>query len=511
MSFGATGPVGGSDRLLYRLDSSFETSDGWRDAGGDRLNLAPSLTWIMSPKARLTVHQNFNRDSFDGDGGVPFNITSLATFKAEDRFSLPQDNVLVEDSRTHVSFSANLSPRWEFRNNFLMQRTSDRYFVTEGVYGDPENNLVSREPLDFHHIRRPYQNQAEVMGRFNGFGRHTVLAGYEYQRDKSRTEVTAGDDPDCLCGYWWLTITPMDITTLAERQPAPLDLDTVERTTFVNDEIHAFYWQDQIDLLPKLKVNVAGRFDDYRRRIDREGGLPFTPQAVDQTAYTYRAGLVYELPQQQIYFGTSRSFTPVTTIPEDGTLLDPSTARNYEAGHRWRGWRGRLESNVAAYFTVRNNLAIRETVTTVRQIGEQTARGLDVDLNADLGAGAHLIFNYGYVRARFGEAEELTGLTPRFVPANTANVWLRKDWRSGFNASVGVRYVGNQFVTDLNLLEIDDHTLISGAVGFRANRWEWSLNSQNLLNKGVTTCPDTSAIRCFRARRSASTPRCGCG
>jgi hypothetical protein len=224
---GATGAVGGSEKFLYRLDSSLEHSDGWRDAGADRFNLSPALTWLMTDTARLTVHQTFNRDRFDGDGGVPLNIIDLASFKPELRFSLPQDRVLVEDSQTQVLFNGNLSPKWEFRNSLMIQRTSDKYFVTEGVYGDPDADEVFREPLDFHHIRRPIQNQSELVGRLGG---HNLLFGYEYQRDKYRTEVTAGDDPDCLCGYWWLTIAPMNISTLEETQ-TPLDIETIERTT----------------------------------------------------------------------------------------------------------------------------------------------------------------------------------------------------------------------------------------------------------------------------------------
>ena len=38
------------------------TSDGWRDAGADRFNVSPSLTWIIGDHARLTLHQTFNRD-----------------------------------------------------------------------------------------------------------------------------------------------------------------------------------------------------------------------------------------------------------------------------------------------------------------------------------------------------------------------------------------------------------------------------------------------------------------
>ena len=122
------------------------------------------------------------------------------------------------------------------------------------------------------------------------------------------------------------------------------------------------------------------------RRIDR-----------DQTAFSYRAGVVYA-PRfdQQIYFATSSSFTPVNTVPPDGSQLDPSTARNYEVGHRWQGWNGRVDTSLAVYHITRNNVTVQESVTTFRQVGEQTASGLDVDINTDLGGRTYLIFNYGF-------------------------------------------------------------------------------------------------------------------
>jgi hypothetical protein len=277
VALGNTGPVGDNNHLLYRVDTSFEASDGWRNAGADRFNVAPSLTWLVNDKSRLTLHQVFVRDRFDGDGGVPLNIIDLPDFKRDARFSLPQDRVLLEDSQTQALFNAGFG-KWEFRNSVSLQRTSDKYFVTEGVYGSPEENLVYREPLDFHHIRRPIQNQSEVVGRFQGFGTHNLLAGYEYYRDKYRTEVTAGDDPDCICGYWWLTIKPMDISTMREEQ-TPLDIDTVARTTFVNDQTHSFYVQDQIDVAPKVKVNLG-----YRNRRLLAGRRPCRRSAVHAAA-----------------------------------------------------------------------------------------------------------------------------------------------------------------------------------------------------------------------------------
>jgi iron complex outermembrane receptor protein len=481
LAAGTTGPIGDSERLLYRADLSVEASAGWREAGADRFNVAPSLTWLMSDRARLTLHQVFVRDRFDGDGGVPLNITTLPDFRRDARFSLPQDNVLIEDSQTQALFNGSPGGGWELRNSLSVQRTSDQYFVTEGVYGSPSENLVYREPLDFHHIRRPVQNQTEVVGRIGGFGTHNLLFGYEYHRDKYRTEVTAGDDPDCVCGYWYLTIAPMDITTMQETQP-PLDIDTVARTTFVHDRTQGFYVQDQIDLAPQVKVNLGYRLDDYWRTVDRVGGLPFQPQRRDQIAHSYRAGIVYA-PRfdQQLYFATATSFTPVNTVPADGTQLEPSTGRNYEVGHRWQGWNGRVDTTAAFYYVVRNNVTVQQSGISFIQVGEQNSKGLDVDVNTDLGGQTSLVFNYGLSTPRF-EGGTLDGNVPRFVPKHNVNAWLRKDWAGGFNAAFGLRYLAEQFGDNANQQRLDGYTIAAGAVGYRTPRWDVSLNAENLFN-----------------------------
>jgi TonB-dependent siderophore receptor len=484
VSGSSTGAIDENDRFLYLLGSSFEHADGWRNAGSDRFNFSPSITWLADPKARFTVHQTYNRDRFDGDGGVPLDFTTHPNYSPDLRFSLPQDKVLVKDSQTQVLFNSDFTEAWQFRNAFHAGWTSDKYFVTEGVYKFSDPNLVYREPLDFHHHRRPIQNQAEVTGRVSGFGRHNLLFGWEYHRDKYRTDVTAGDDPSCICGYWYDTITPMDIRTMIETQPGPLDIETIARRTFVNNRTHSFYAQDQIDIVSKLKVNVGARVDSYNRSVDREGGLPFTAQRRKQDAFSYRAGIVYSpIHDHQIYFGTSTSFTPVLTVPANGAELEPSTSRNYEVGHRWQGWNGRVDTNAAVYYIVRDNLNVQTSATTVTQIGEYRSRGFDLDVNTDLGKQIHLILNYGFSTPRFEDAGTLSGKTPRYVPRHTANAWLRKDWLFGLNVAIGARFVGEQFVNDSNSSGLSDFTVFSGSVGYRRQQWEWSLNAENLFDR----------------------------
>ena len=71
------------------------------------------------------------------------------------------------------------------------------------------------------------------------------------------------------------------------------------------------------------------------------------------------------------------------------------------------------------YYTVRNNLARSESATTFVLIGEQTSRGLDLDVNTDLGGGAHMILNYGFARPRFDDAEDLSGKDAAFRARST--------------------------------------------------------------------------------------------
>ena len=90
------------------------------------------------------------------------------------------------------------------------------------------------------------------------------------------------------------------------------------------------------------------------------------------------------------------------------------------------------------YHITRNNVTVQESVTTFRQVGEQTSKGLDVDINTDLGGRTYLLFNYGFTTPRFDDAEELSGLRPRFVPKQPAEPVGAQGFQRGFNAAFGV-------------------------------------------------------------------------
>ncbi|OFV98647.1 MAG: hypothetical protein A3H28_10470 [Acidobacteria bacterium RIFCSPLOWO2_02_FULL_61_28] len=485
---GATGRVFGSNRLLYRTDVSYENSSGWREAGARRLNVTPVLSWFVTDRIRLAVHQAFNRDDFDGDAGVPVGVLDVPGFDLSRRFNTPQDFARLRDSQTQLLFSVDLSSNFKLRNSFFYRWTNDQYFTAEGLSYVPRLNQVNREFLYFQHHRRPVQNQTDVTGRFDLFGmRHTFLIGYEYEDFFNITDRSTSRS---------VSTTPVNLTTFAETHVFFPEDFPLSRADYFSNRYHAFFWQDQIALTNRLKINVGGRLDDYLRRAHNDpwaNGQRVSrgpEQRRSQTPYTYRTGVVYTLTEgQEAYFGAASAFRPVETVPADGRELEPETGRSYEIGHRWRGLNGRFTVNSALYRIVRNNVVIALGNQRFDQAGQQSSKGVDLDINGEIGRGIRLVANYGYTLPRFDKYFEsngtldLSGFRPQFTQRHAANLWITRSWKSGLTASVGTRYLSSVFTDNANTIRLGGWTTFSGALGFRRSFYDWSLNAENLFNR----------------------------
>ena len=485
---GATGPLAGG-RWLYRVDSSFDYTDGWRGAGATRFNVSPALTLLINDRNRLTVHEAFNHDNFKGDGGLPVGVLTLPDFDLSRRFSTPWDFAHARELSTNILFNSTLSPSWQFRDSFLHRYANDQYFVTEGVTYNPDDFAIDRYALYFFHHLRPVLNQADVVGRFKTLGmQHSLLMGYEfeYAPDRYTTTEDGGD----------FFPTSISLRTFQETLPSISSFPTAREGHFAN-RTNAIYWQDQISVTEHLKINVGGRYDMYHRASQNDffdppgSGKVATvgPTSIfDQNAYTYRAGAVYELPKsQQIYFSSSSSFSPINIIPSTGPALNPESGRLYEFGHRWQSPNRRFTTDLAFYKIERNNVAIPLGQGRFNQAGQQSSKGIDFDLKGDLGYGVRLIANYGYSFSRFDDyndgSQDLSGFRPQYTPAHTVNGWLTKSWKSGLTASLGGHYQGNMFTDNSDVLRLGGWTTFGGAVSYRRSRWEYSVNAENLFNR----------------------------
>ncbi|WP_031496764.1 TonB-dependent receptor [Bryobacter aggregatus] len=481
----ATGAILGRTRLLYRLDTMFENSDGWRGAGAKRFNVSPTFTWLLHDRARLTFFQGYTQDRFKLDAGIPNGLYNVPGFDLSSRFNTKQDFEAAREWQNQIFFNGNINSKWEVRNSFFYNRKGDQYYHAESLSYQPALNQVNRTALYFYHHRRPLQNQSDVLGNFQFLGlKHYVLAGYEYQDFYNFTDRSAGRS---------IALPPVLLPSFSDAYVPVPDFPTTS-VDFSSALSRATYWQDQISIGKRLKVNVGGRFTDYNRSAFTN---TYTSTGITRgidskrhaTAYTYRAGLVYSLTEgQQVYFSSNSSFTPVTTIPADGRELLPELGRSFEVGHRWQAFGGRFKANTALYKMVRQNVTVALGAGLYNQAGQQSSKGIDFDATGDLGRGIRLVANYGYTLPRYDEyftsngTVDLSGRRPNYTTRHVGNVWLTKQWGS-FYTSLGARYMGPVFLNDTNTARLGGWTRLGGAVGYRRKFYDWSLNAENLFNR----------------------------
>ena len=114
------------------------------------------------------------------------------------------------------------------------------------------------------------------------------------------------------------------------------------------------------------------------------------------------------------------------------------------------------------------------------QAAQQSSKGVDFDLNGDLGYGVRLFANYGYTFARFDDYSEggvdLSGNRPYYTPAHTGNAWLTKAWKSGFTASLGATYRSGMFTDNSNEFRLGGWTTFGGAASLSA--WQARIQRQ---------------------------------
>src|SRR5579859_1680679 len=81
--FGATGPIRG-DGLLYRADTAYMYSTGYREAGYKRFNATPAIYWRIRPGDQLDVHITSNFDRYHPDAGIPLlgTVENAANYNA---------------------------------------------------------------------------------------------------------------------------------------------------------------------------------------------------------------------------------------------------------------------------------------------------------------------------------------------------------------------------------------------------------------------------------------------
>jgi iron complex outermembrane recepter protein len=275
--------------------------------------------------------------------------------------------------------------------------------------------------------------------------------------------------------------------------PTPVRQPVVSRSRTVN-QYAGFYLQDQIKLLPRLKVLLGGRYDLAQLQNRNQNTRVRTNRRA--TAFVPRTGIVFNpTGGSSIFFNYSRSFLPLNGVTFTGDTFDPERGEVYEGGYKTNLAGDRLVATATLFHIRRSGITTADPFNQgfSIQLGEQRNRGLEVDLMARLRRNWTMIAAYAHNDPRITKDNLYRpGNFMISAPFQTASLWTNYEWDRGrprgLSLGAGLFGVGKRWGDLENTFIVPGYGRLDASLGYRVFRgerspWRFTVTLQNLTNR----------------------------
>ena len=522
-----TGPVNEEETLLYRLNLAYENSDSFRNLQEYKSYvIAPSISFLPTDKTRI----NFDLviTNFDGklDRGQPIFGATAGTdlYSTPISFALNQtsdyqksDVVYSTVSLNHqlsdqLSFNASYM-KYLFQEDLVEHRTSNDFAIDGN--GDPIPTLMGMQV-----INRQGQTIADNLSTYfvykanTGALEHKIVAGFDYLAQKQ----PLGNSQDLARGYLLegggVSRNLNDLPNFlrdANGNPIPnvphFDLENPEYNVaqlseyiFTNSPSdpskyysYGFYVQDQIKW-NKLQLLLGGRQEYYNDIVNLDQP---DEEVTTQHKFLPRIGLVYSVLDNINLYGTyTQSFQPqglaAQTNPNVGGPFDPETAEMVEFGAKAEFFRNRLAANLAVYRIENNNILVNANSPgnpdLLRQRGQETSEGFELDVNGRILPNFSLTANYAYNKTVISESDqaEEIGLRKENAPLHQGGIFGKYTLNRGIFEGIGLT-LGANFVSERNTfareLQLPSYTVADAGISYNVDKFNVSFLVRNIFDK----------------------------
>ncbi|MBD2078965.1 TonB-dependent siderophore receptor [Leptolyngbya sp. FACHB-17] len=479
-----TGPLNDSKTVLYRFIAGASTTGTFINFF-DRRNfvIAPSLSWQISPATKLTFEGEYTISEQPNARGLPAKGTVLPNINGRlprNRFiGEPGDELDQNDRyslRLGYTLEHQLSADWQLRNAFraTFQQVPQNSLFPSALLDDErtlERGLFSTKDQS----QDNYILDTNVVGTFRtGSVTHKLLFGFDLNRD-----VYGASNQQ-------FALAPIDIFNPVYRRPRGELLGEFPREPITTDSL-GIYLQDQIDLLPNLKLLLGGRFDIVSQKIESVDGSESSQQ---DEAFSPRVGLVYQPTDSlSLYASYSRSFLQSVGTALDNALFKPERGTQYEVGIKADWLDRRLSTTLALYQITRSNVLTADPADPnfSIQTGEQRSRGVELDITGEIVPGWKVAAGYAYTDARI-TADNTFSVGNRInnVPEHALSLWTTYEIQTGslkgLGFGLGIFYVGQRQGDLDNSFEVPSYTRTDAALFYRRDNYRIGLNIENLFD-----------------------------
>ncbi|MDB5693356.1 MAG: TonB-dependent receptor [Alphaproteobacteria bacterium] len=494
-------PLGGA--LLGRFNAVYERLDNFREVyGGRRIGINPTLALVPDDDTRIDLSYEYDSDRRVTDRGIPSARAGsvadpappLAGFR-DTFFGAPGVNCTRFDAHVvHGELRHNFGPNLSLTSHWLYgdydKMYRNAFAATPVIVTAAGARLVGIEAYRDTVRRRNLLNQNDLVWQVaTGPLRHTILAGFEWAEQDSRSDHVNGffDSGIATANDGRRTFVPL--ADPIRVPPIAFRAGPANRAVRSEANVFALYLQDQIAIGDDVDLIGGVRRDNFRLRLhDLLGGGAFVRT---DALWSPRLGLVLKPAAALAFYASyNRSFLPQSGdqfAALDPTLqaLEPERFDNYEIGLKW-DLRPVLSFTAAAYRLDRTNSRAPDPNDPSRTIltGAQRSRGIELALNGQIRPNWRVSAGYALQEAEIARttAAAPAGRRIALVPRHQASLWTRYDVSRRFGAGLGLYTQSRSFASISNSVVLPGYARLDGAVYVRLARgMEAQVNVENLL------------------------------
>jgi iron complex outermembrane receptor protein len=396
----ATGPLTEDDRLLYRMNLSYENSHTNVDfSGKHNIFIAPVLRWNIDASTQATFYLDYNQFSY------PVAITGLAfttqdvgslIFGARPISFLPRGRSFTDPWSRGEADNLKLGVNWShaFDENWSLTHRFQAEFSNLSEYDDVVTRLVTSTQLGKFAAAVPAQHthsyftNLDLAGKIDTFGlEHKVLVGGDFQHF----------DKNLYIIFPYYPRPNMDVFTPIHSNIRP-GFDPASRFDLADQQNwYGFYAQDQVRLPHNFHLLAGVRYD-HADTYDVVSKRTFD----NSQRVTPRFGLLWRpIPEVSVYGSYQTNFGGSNIFGR--RPLPPETAQQWEVGVKTEMFDSRLTTTLSYYYLLKQNIATPDPNPILAAQGYSVAtgevrhKGVELDVAGEILPGWRVIGAYSYI------------------------------------------------------------------------------------------------------------------
>jgi iron complex outermembrane receptor protein len=486
------GAIDGDKKLLYRLPVAYQTGDTFWD--GEKLTdviFAPSLSYRLSSSTQLLLKTEYYTTKLDNFYvGIPWDRATNAPAAVPASQNIDKssaDNLAVEYKR--LSGLAQLTT--VFNSHFSMRLAARAYTSTDdendltptgALFDSRISTLTPLQRLRYHYDFRRWSVQNDFLATFDtGPIAHSITVGWEDGQAKTITRSLASAPVNQDVFH------PIDIPLQPFITPGGSDANQTLGKGFVLEQatlfdgklllsgglIYSWFDNDALNVINGAYTRVTGS------QTNKQYGIVIRPVKNTSVYYSYTENFV----PGQFQIGIPAQGIPQSQLPN-------TVSKQNEVGVKFSFLNDRLTFSSAYYdilaagalqFSVVNGLAVLNAVNTI-------SRGIEFDLNANLGNGVAAIVGYSD-----GDSKSSTGIQSRGAADQLFSSWVTKRFEkgtlAGFMMGGGVRYSSDRPGDFNDSFRVPAYTLVNAVLGYDFSKVKLRLNIDNVFDEYYISAP----------------------